>query len=884
MSKTEANSTEPTKVFRADYKEPDFWVKEVDLTFEIFEGETFVTSSLQIERNGTHNNPLVLSGRSLELKSIEVDSVEVAADGYTTDEESLTLSTNKKNFVLKTKVKVLPETNTTFEGLYKGLKDGACYATQCEAEGFRRITYFTDRPDVLSKYTVRIEADKATNPVLLSNGNLIDSGDLENGRHFTVWDDPFLKPCYLFAVVAGNLDHISDTFTTMSGRKVALKIFTERGQTEKCHYAMEALKNSMRWDEEKYGREYDLDIFNIVAVDDFNMGAMENKSLNIFNTAYVYADPRTSTDDDFANVEGVVAHEYFHNWSGNRVTCRSWFELSLKEGFTVFRDQSFSGDMNSHADQRIYDVNSLKNIQFKEDSGPKAHPIRPDSYVEIDNFYSSTVYNKGAEVIRMMHTLLGAADYRKGTDLYFARHDGQAVTCEDFVKAMEDATGADLTQFRLWYSQAGTPAVDAKTNYDAATKTFTLTLTQNIPDTLGQTNKLPMHIPVQFALIREDGTEFALNEKGETETILHLKDKTQFFEFKNIDTRPVPSLLRGFSAPVKLTHDLSTDDILFLVAKDTDGFNRWESGQVCFSNLILKLSQDAKSGKDLVMDDKITQQVAWMIDNRADDKSLLSLALTLPTVSYLHQTANNPNLDIDHIIKAREFVEKQIALGVKDKMQKLYDSNQSDAPYSPDGESIGRRAIKNTALHYLLLTDANKYIQTVFNQYAKADNMTDKLAALRLLANHDHDLSAQALDGFLKEFRKEELVVDKWFTTQALSRRADVLDQVKELYTHEAFTLKNPNRARSLVRAFASNMGGFHNNNGEGYKFVANAVIEIDSLNPQVASTFASALQDWRKFDPHRQMLMKAELERIMDTPNLSKNVTEIVTRALTPR
>lgn len=885
MLRTEDAPSQPTKTYRKDYKQPDFLIKETDLLFEIFDGETFVTSSLTIERNGTHTNPLVLDGRALELLSISLDNSSLEKTDYEISEENLTLHTNKNSFVLTTRVKVTPETNTTFEGLYKGTKEDACYATQCEAEGFRRITYFIDRPDVLSKFKVRIEADKTRNPVLLSNGNNIENGDLEDGRHYAVWEDPFLKPCYLFAVVAGNLDYIADTFTTMSGRQVDLKIYTERGQTEKCHYAMEALKKSMKWDEEKYGREYDLDVFNIVAVDDFNSGAMENKSLNIFNTIYVYAHPRTSTDTDFGNVEGVIAHEYFHNWTGNRVTCRSWFELSLKEGLTVFRDQVFSGDMNSHATQRIFDVNKLRNVQFKEDVSPMAHPIRPESYMEINNFYSPTVYEKGAEVIRMMYNLLGEANYRKGTDLYFDRHDGQAVTCEDFVKAMEDASGVDLSQFRLWYSQAGTPEINARTRYDAANKVFTLTLTQTIPDTSEQTDKQPMHIPVKFALIKEDGSEFVIGENGEKEITLHLKNKEQVFEFNNIDSRPVPSILRGFSAPVKLTTDLSQEDILFLMAKDTDGFNRWDSGQVCFTNLILDLAHSAKDGKDFVMDKSIIDKVAWMIENRAEDKMLLAEALSLPTVSYLHQTANNPYLDIDYIIKARDFVEKALAIRLKNQMQKLYDDNQTTGPYTPDASSIGRRSLKNTALHYLMSADKDTYIQTVFNQYAKANNMTDRFSALGLIIDHDtSEKKQQVLEGFLNEFRNEELVVDKWFSIQATSKLSDVVERVKELYHHDAFTLKNPNRARSLVQAFTTNMAGFHNSNGEGYKFVADIIIEMNALNPQTASRFIASLQNWRQFDPHRQMLMKAQLERIMDTPDLSKNLFEIASRALTPK
>lgn len=876
MPRSEDTQTKNVTKYLKDYQAPDFSIEKVDLVFRIFDGYTEVESTLSVKKQNKQATTLVLDGtKNLDLQSVALDGQELGDKGYKRDDESLEVYSVPDEFTLKTVVKIDPASNTALEGLYKSSK---MHCTQCESEGFRNITYYPDRPDVQSKFTTRIEAPNDY-PVLLSNGNKIDEGKLGNDRHYTVWEDPFNKPSYLFALVAGDLVVIEDHFITMSGRKVDLKIFTEAGDEDKCHFAMEALKKSMKWDEEAYGREYDLDIFNIVAVSDFNFGAMENKSLNIFNTSALFASPETATDSDFGRVEGIVAHEYFHNWSGNRVTCRDWFQLSLKEGLTVFRDQSFSGDMNSRAVQRISDVNFLRNAQFKEDAGPQAHPIRPESYQEINNFYTLTVYEKGSEVIRMFHTLLGEETYRKATDLYFDRHDGSAATCEDFVKAMEDASGLDLKQFRLWYSQAGTPHVSVTQEYDAVTKTYKLHFEQKIPDTPGQTNKQAMHIPIKLGLLDKDGNEFSIGDKGETELVLDLKQDKQTFEFRNIDEKPTPSILRGFSAPVRLKTDLTRKDHMFLMQKDTDGFNRWDSGQTIAKEILLGMINDFQNGQPMSVPQDYIEGIGWLLDNQQDDLNLLALSLQIPAPSTLAQEMDV--IDHEAIYQARKFLRKEIANVYEDKLKTIYHDNNSSAPYVFNVEESGKRAIKNCALSYLSSLQDDATTDMLYAQFKNANNMTDQASALMLLADIEHDHREEAFEQFYDQFKSEALVINKWFMAQASSDRDDIMEHVERLTKHPDFTWKNPNRVRSVISGFASNGRNLHREDGAGYRFIKDAVIKLNGINPSVGARLATSLQDWKNYDPARQEKMKAALNEILETPNLDKGIREIVSKAL---
>ncbi len=835
-----------------------------------------VETTLTVKKENNSQTNLVLDGtKNLDLQHIELDGQTLGENGYTRSDETLEVYSVPEEFTLKTVVKIDPEKNTALEGLYKSSK---MHCTQCESEGFRNITYYLDRPDVQSKFTTRIESDKSY-PVLLSNGNKIDEGDLPNDRYYTVWEDPFNKPSYLFALVAGDLVCIEDHFITMSGRKVDLKIYTEAGDEDKCHFAMKALKDSMKWDEDVYGREYDLDIFNIVAVNDFNFGAMENKSLNIFNTSALFASEKTATDDNFARVEGIVAHEYFHNWSGNRVTCQSWFELSLKEGFTVFRDQSFSGDMNSRAVQRIKDVQGLRAAQFKEDAGPNAHPIRPDSYQEINNFYTMTVYEKGAEVIGMYHTLLGDQLFRKGSDLYFDRHDGSAATCEDFTKAMEDASGIDLTQFRLWYSQAGTPIVNVTQEYDETSKTYKLHFTQDIPETPGQKDKKPMHIPVRLGLVDQDGNDLPIGENNETEIIFSLKESKQTLEFKNIDKKPIPSLFRKFSAPIRLRTDLKREDYMFLMQKDTDGFNRWESGQTIAKEILLNLIEKIQQGSPLSAPQEYLDSIGWLLDNQQHDLNLLALSLELPGASTLAQEMTV--IDHDAIYKARKFLRTEIAKAHKDTFEKLYKNHSVKEPYKFNVEQTGRRAIKNISLSYLSCLEQDEITQTIYTQFQDSDNMTDQASALYLLANIDHPHRESALQSFYNDFKKEALVINKWFMAQASSNRDDIIQHMDSLLNHPDFTWKNPNRVRSVIGGFASNGRNLHREDGKGYTIIKDAVKKLNDINPSIGARLVGSLQDWKKYDLGRQEKMKDALNEILQIPNLDKGIKEIVSKSL---
>ncbi|MEN8260007.1 MAG: aminopeptidase N, partial [Pseudomonadota bacterium] len=752
-------------------------------------------------------------------------------------------------------------------------------------EGFRKITYFLDRPDVMSRYTTTLVADKTRYPVLLSNGNPVMRGDLEGGRHFVTWGDPFKKPCYLFALVAGTLACVEDSITTASGRKVALQIFVEEHDLAKCDHAMQSLKNAMRWDEETFGREYDLDLYMIVAVGHFNMGAMENKGLNIFNTKYVLARPDTATDTDYEQIEGVIGHEYFHNWTGNRITCRDWFQLSLKEGLTVFRDQEFTADRTSRAVKRIDDVNMLRTRQFAEDAGPLSHPVRPDSYIEINNFYTLTVYEKGAEVVRMIHSLLGPENFRKGIDLYFERHDGQAVTTDDFVKAMEDANGIDLTQFKRWYTQAGTPELMVDSAFDEQEGRLTLTVTQSCPPTPGQPVKQPFHMPLTIGLLGADGADLPFRLDGEAkirhQAVLELKQAEQRFHLHGLKCKPVVSLLRNFSAPVKLRLDRTIDEQAFLLGHDSDPFNRWEAGQQLSTGIILGLvTRRQNGGAASQVDSRMVDAYRALLGQSWDDLSYLSRLLTLPSETYLAEQMTV--IDVGGIHETRQRVKKTLAETLRDRFETLYFDNHCDEAGRFDAGAIGRRRLKNTCLDYLTALDTPDVQAAAIRQFDSARNMTDQIAALSCVVNSHNPQKANYLDGFYRRWQSEPLVIDKWFALQATSHMPGALDYVKRLLGHPAFDLRNPNRVRALIGAFSQgNALHFHAADGAGYVFLADHVIALNDLNPQVASRMLGALTHWRRFDSRRQALMKAQLERIVATPNISRDVYEVAAKSL---
>jgi len=837
--------------------------------------------------------PLVLHGRKLELVGVLLDDRPLAAGAdFAVDAEHLTiLAPPTKPFVVNVETVIRPQDNTELEGLYKA---AGLFCTQCEAEGFRKITYFLDRPDVMARYTVTITADKRRYPVLLSNGNEVAKGDLEGRRHFARWEDPFPKPSYLFALVAGDLGCLEDRFVTRSGRTIALRIYTEHENVGQCGHAMASLKKAMQWDEDVFGLEYDLDTFMIVAVGAFNMGAMENKGLNVFNTKYVLAAPDRATDQDYLGIEAVIAHEYFHNWTGNRVTCRDWFQLSLKEGLTVFRDQQFSADMNSAAVKRIADVRGLRAAQFPEDASPMAHPVRPDSYIEINNFYTATVYIKGAEVVRMIHTLLGPARFRKGMDLYFQRHDGQAVTCDDFVAAMQDASGVDLAQFKLWYAQAGTPELTVQGDYDAAARAYTLTVEQSCPPTPGQPDKAPMHIPLAIGLLDRAGHDLALQLEGEnappapgTRT-LDVKRKRETFRFVNVPEAPTPSLLRGFSAPVKLSTAWRDEDLQRLMAHDSDPFARWEAGQQLAVKLMLGLIVDRRGGKTLGLDRGLVDAVARILDDSlvagsALDPAFVAQALALPSETYVGEMM--AEIDPDALHDVREHLRRGLAEALAPRWRAVYDANRDDGPYAIDPRSIGRRALKNLALAYLTAGGDQAALGLALAQARAGTNMTDVLQGLGLLVDSDAPAIAAerdaALAAFYDKWRDDALVVDKWFAIQALAQRPDTLARVEALLGHPAFDLKNPNRVRALVGAFTGNPVRFHDASGAGYRFLADRVLALEPINPKIGARLIGPLGRWRRYDPARQSLMRAQLERVATTPNLSRDVYEIASKSL---
>ena len=880
---------QPQMIYLKDYQAPDYLIDETHLTFELFEDHTLVHAQLLMRRNparGPGLPALALDGQQLELLSVSLDDIEQAADDYQLSDSHLILHPTSEQFVVDTSVRIHPETNTALEGLYKS---GGMFCTQCEAEGFRKITYYLDRPDVMSKFTTTVVAEQHSYPILLSNGNPIASGPDEDGRHWATWEDPFMKPAYLFALVAGDLWCVEDTFTTMSERSVALRIYVEPENIDKCQHAMTSLKKSMRWDEETYGREYDLDIFMIVAVNDFNMGAMENKGLNIFNSSAVLARAETATDAAHQRVEAIVAHEYFHNWSGNRVTCRDWFQLSLKEGFTVFRDSEFSADMNSRTVKRIQDVAYLRTHQFAEDAGPMAHAVRPESFIEISNFYTLTVYEKGSEVVRMIHTLLGAEGFRKGSDLYFERHDGQAVTCDDFIKAMEDANGADLSQFKRWYSQAGTPRLAVSEHYDAQQHTYSLTFAQSCPATPDKVEKLPFVIPVELGLLDAQGGEIALQLAGETvasgtSRVLSVTQAEQTFTFVGVNEKPLPSLLRGFSAPVKLSFDYSRDQLMFLMQHDSDGFNRWDAGQQLSVQVLQELIGQHQRGEALVMDQRLVEALRTVLGNDQLDQAMVAEMLSLPGEAYLTEISDVA--DVEAIHTAREFARKQLADSLFDALWARYQANREvskTTPYVAEAEHFARRALQNIALSYLMLSGKPQVLAAALEQFEHSDNMTERLTALAVLVNSPFEAEkAAALASFAEQFKDNPLVMDQWFSVQAGSTLPGGLQRVRELMEHPAFTLKNPNKVRALVGAFAGqNLINFHAADGSGYRFLADLVIELNGFNPQIASRQLAPLTRWRKYDAARQALMKAELVRIRDSGELSSDVFEVVSKSL---
>ena len=883
---------EPRATFLKDYRVPPFLIDTTRLTFELGEDSTIVTSRLQLRRNpeyGSSGQPLVLDGQQLLLKRVAIDGEELSASRYVIGSESLTIASVPDAFEFECITEIRPQENTSLEGLYKSR---TMFCTQCEAEGFRKITYYLDRPDVMSIFTTTIIADGARYPVLLSNGNMIENSVDADGRTRVTWSDPFKKPCYLFALVAGNLRHIEDTFTTQSGRDVALRIYVEEKDLDKCDYAMTSLKNAMRWDEEVYGREYDLDIFMIVAVDDFNMGAMENKGLNIFNTSCVLANIATTTDAGFQRVEAVVAHEYFHNWSGNRVTCRDWFQLSLKEGFTVYRDAEFSADMNSRAVKRIDEVALLRTSQFAEDAGPMAHPVRPDSFIEISNFYTLTVYEKGSEVVRMLANLLGPQLFRAGTDLYFERHDGQAVTCDDFVRAMEDVSGRDLSQFKRWYSQAGTPVLTIDGSYDAAAGTFTLQVRQSCPPSPGQPVKLPFHIPLKVALLGDAGalrlklaghnadTETADN----TEMVLDITAPQHTFVFEDLPEQPVPSLLRGFSAPVRLHYPYTRDQLCFLMRGDSDGFCRWDAGQQLAVLAIHDLMAAYRAQQPLQLDLRIVDAFRTLLADETLDAAMVSHMLTLPSEAYLAEIADVVDVEAIHV--AREAARQQIAHALAGELLAAYERCATFDGESIAGSAMAARSLKNTALAYLMLIDDEKSLALCRAQWLGAKNMTDSQAALSALVNCPYEraqsLRGEALAQFYARWKHEPLVVNLWFQLQATCKLPGTLATVQQLMQHEAFDFKNPNKLRALIGAFCGmNAINFHGADGEGYRFLADQIIRLNASNPQIAARQLNPLTKWKKYPPEAQSRMREQLQRILAQDNLSKDVFEVVSKSL---
>ena len=878
--------TDSGRVFRLeDYKPTDYLIPETQLTFRLSPNRTRVVSELTIERRQgvAESAPLVLDGDGLELAGLEIDGKRVNMEGVEVTPDRLTIKEppKAKRFTVRIETDIDPEANKTLSGLYRS---NGVYCTQCEAEGFRRITYFLDRPDLLSVYTVRIEADSQEAPLLLSNGNPVERGETDGGRHYAMWHDPHPKPSYLFALVAGDLGCVTDRFVTMSGRTVELGIYVEHGKEGRAAYAMDALKRSMRWDEERFGREYDLDVFNIVAVSDFNMGAMENKGLNIFNDKYVLADAETATDADYANIEAIIAHEYFHNWTGNRITCRDWFQLCLKEGLTVYRDQEFTADTRSRAVERIGDVRNLRAHQFPEDQGPLAHPVRPRRYREINNFYTATVYEKGAEVVRMIHRVVGAESFRRGMDLYFERHDGQAVTIEDFVAVFADVSGLDLTQFSLWYHQAGTPNVAVTSSYNAEKRRFVLELEQSAPPTPSESRKRLMHIPLAFGLIGPDGTDIAAKpvEADVVEDgVIHLHKRKHTLNFEGISERPVVSLNRGFSAPITLTAEQTADDRMFLARHDSDSFARWEALNTLYLETLIRATKAARGGKTPKFHSDLLDLTGELAADEAQDADYRALLLSPPGESDMAREIGS-NIDPDSIHAARQALVAAIADRNADLFAGLHDAFADNGPYTPDAASSGRRALRNILLDYLSV--ATGEAANAGDRFASATNMTDRAAALGVLAHRFPDApeTAEALAWFEDRFGDDALVMDKWFQVQATVPGAGTVDRVAELMKHPKFRMTNPNRVRALLGAFANaNQTAFNSADGSGYSLFADAILTVEKSNPQVAARLATAFRSWRSLEPTRREMARETLAMISGRKGLSRDLADIVGRTL---
>ena len=878
--------SQPTTIFLSEYRPPDFLIATTKLSIALGSEETRVTSELAVSRNPAAEDraaPLVLHAVDLQILSLAVDGRELAADEYVQVGETLTVTRPLgDSFVFTSEVIIKPQENTSLEGLYRSRQ---LFCTQCEAEGFRKITPYLDRPDVMAEFTTTISAPKGDYPVLLGNGNLVASGE-DGGRHWVTWHDPFAKPSYLFAMVAGKLECLEDSFVTRGGRVVSLRLYVEAKDLDKCGFAMAALKKAMAWDEQVYGREYDLDVFMIVAVDDFNAGAMENKGLNIFNSSAVLARQEITTDAAFQTIQAIVAHEYFHNWSGNRVTCRDWFQLSLKEGFTVFRDSQFSADMGSDTVNRVQDVTLLRTLQFAEDGGPMAHPVQPASYMEIANFYTLTVYEKGSEVVRMIHTLLGSEQFRRGSDLYFDRHDGQAVTIEDFVAAMAEVSGRDLSQFMLWYRQAGTPRVEVTGHYDSDHRTFTLSFRQSCPPTPESKDKKPYLIPVKMGLLGSSGAIPLVGEgrTGETETVLEVTAAEQQFVFTEVPEQPVPSLFRGFSAPVKWSYPYSRDDLLFQMAADSDGFNRWEACNQLALGILRELIAARLAGREIPLDKRLVTAYRTLLTDPGPDRAMVAQMLTLPSEGYLGEDMDT--IQVQAIHQVRLEVRQALAIALRDELVACGEANRVVEGYRPEPGQIAARALRNTALAYLSLLDDQQILAQLHQQAVAADNMTDTHAALVALVNSPAPgaaaLASQALASFYQRWRDEPLAVNLWLQVQAGATVPGGLERVATLLAHEAFDIRNPNKVRALIGAFCSLNGvNFHREDGAGYRFLADRVVELNGINPQIAARQLSPLTRWRKYPESQAVLMKAQLRRILDTPGLSPDVFEVASKSV---
>ena len=864
----------PQRKYLSEYAPPDFTILQTRLEFELSKSSTRVKSWLTVKRFGNTQQPLILDGVGLKLLSISMDGHPVPANGYHQTAEQLSISDVSDHFELIFEVEINPSANTRLEGLY--LSNGH-FCTQCEAEGFRYITYYIDRPDVMSVFSTRIYADKKCYPVLLSNGNRVASGE-QGDLHWVEWHDPYPKPSYLFALVAGDLACIEGCYTTVSSRRVDLQIYTEHHNREKCDHALRSLQKAMRWDEVVFGLEYDLELYMIVAVDDFNMGAMENKGLNIFNSQYVLASAETATDDDFLAIESVIAHEYFHNWTGNRVTCRDWFQLSLKEGLTVFRDQQFSADIASRAIQRINDVRVLRQHQFVEDAGPMAHPVRPASYQEINNFYTATVYNKGAEVVRMMHTLLGAENFRKGMDLYFRRHDGKAVTTDDFRFAMQDASGVNLDQFQRWYEQSGTPEIFIERHYDAARRRLELQIRQN-PGFTKEAPNLALQMPMRLSLFNRQGEALPLDQDDRREWTVNLRQTEQTLTFEPIDACPMVSAFRGFSAPIKLTTDLHNDELALLMQSDTDPFNQWEAGQQYASRVMLNLYHAPRDAWSQALSG-LVHSYGKLLSDQPVDLALLAEMMVLPSEKYLAEMLHEP-VDVHRLIEIRQTIRLALATAYESIWLACYQQYHTVDEYRLTADAMARRRFKNLSLSYLLMLQQDRYFELCRQQFDAATNMTDQMGCLLPIVDYNHATRDCLLQAFYQQWQHNALVMDKWFAVQGSCHADNALAMIMPLFEHPLYTLHNPNRARSLLGALIRNSRAFHQNDGAGYQFVADRIMQLDAINPQVAARMGNAFVHWKRFIPAQSNLMKVQIERMLNHAGLSNDLHELLTSSL---